>query len=451
MIKSVTAINSNNEKLKMTLSTPEESGVLITNIDGLNPPKSDISMTNSPVIDGSFFNFARANNRNIVMDLRYIDSQMSIEEVRHLVYKIFKVKDLIRLIIETDSKVVATKGYVESNDVEIFSQNEGSQVSILCESAWLTSWSEQDEYIIDYFSGIENLFEFPFDNESHNLLPYPYHQTTRTNNGITYTDNGDGTITCNGTATATSSFVISTRSLATGTFVLKNGAYILSGCPSGGANSKYYLFASRTYNNSLSSYGRDEGNGLNLTLNGDDYSDSEVVLGVAIQIKQGTTVNNLTFRPMIRPASISDDTWQPYNNSTIEFSSRYNIDRKNIEYYGEISTGFIGECRIVGEVVGLTIYNVTSREVFTIEDDKVVEMIGTHFQSGDIITINTIVGQKSVRLQRGVQTYNLLPALNSNSKWVQLNRGVNDIWLLSESGIDNVEFTMKYQLLYQGA
>ena len=73
MIKSVTAINSNNEKLKMTLSTPEESGVLITNIDGLNPPKSDISMTNSPVIDGSFFNFARANNRNIVMDLRYID------------------------------------------------------------------------------------------------------------------------------------------------------------------------------------------------------------------------------------------------------------------------------------------------------------------------------------------------------------------------------------------
>ena len=306
MIKSVTAINSNNEKLKMTLSTPEESGVLITNIDGLNPPKSDISMTNSPVIDGSFFNFARANNRNIVMDLRYIDSQMSIEEVRHLVYKIFKVKDLIRLIIETDSKVVATKGYVESNDVEIFSQTEGSQVSILCESAWLTSWSEQDEYIIDYFSGIENLFEFPFEN------------------------------------------------------------------------------------------------------------------------------NSLT-------------------EDLIEFSSRYNIDRKNIEYYGEISTGFIGECRIVGEVVGLTIYNVTSREVFTIEDDKVVEMIGTHFQSGDIITINTIVGQKSVRLQRGVQVYNLLPALNSNSKWVQLNRGVNDIWLLSESGIDNVEFTMKYQLLYQGA
>ncbi len=33
-----------------------------------------------------------------------------------------------------------------------------------------------------------------------NLLPYPYHDTTKTSNGITFTDNGDGSITINGTA-----------------------------------------------------------------------------------------------------------------------------------------------------------------------------------------------------------------------------------------------------------
>ena len=440
MIKSVTAINSNNEKLKMTLSTPEESGVLITNIDGLNPPKSDISMTNSPVIDGSFFNFARANNRNIVMDLRYIDSQMSIEEVRHLVYKIFKVKDLIRLIIETDSKVVATKGYVESNDVEIFSQNEGSQVSILCESAWLTSWSEQDEYIIDYFSGIENLFEFPFYNESHNLLPYPYYDTTKTLNGITFTDNGDGTISVNGTSTQETSFSIINGNSPV---MLPTGNYKIDQ-PVPYRNLRMFF---RVYDKT----GGGNTRLVDYNTDGSFTLTQPTPIAINLIIRSSQTADNFIVKPMIRPASITDDTWQPYNNSTLEFSSRYNIDRKNIEYYGEISTGFIGECRIVGEVVGLTIYNVTSREVFTIEDDKVVEMIGTHFQSGDIITINTIVGQKSVRLQRGVQTYNLLPALNSNSKWVQLNRGVNDIWLLSESGIDNVEFTMKYQLLYQGA
>lgn len=40
----------------------------------------------------------------------------------------------------------------------------------------------------------------------HNLIPYPYYDTTKTSNGITWTDNGDGTVTANGTPTATSYF-----------------------------------------------------------------------------------------------------------------------------------------------------------------------------------------------------------------------------------------------------
>lgn len=39
-----------------------------------------------------------------------------------------------------------------------------------------------------------------------NLLPYPYINTTKTTNGITFTDNGDGSITCVGTATAQAFF-----------------------------------------------------------------------------------------------------------------------------------------------------------------------------------------------------------------------------------------------------
>ena len=41
---------------------------------------------------------------------------------------------------------------------------------------------------------------------SKNLLPYPYKDTTKTMFGITFTDNGDGSITANGTATATAFF-----------------------------------------------------------------------------------------------------------------------------------------------------------------------------------------------------------------------------------------------------
>lgn len=42
--------------------------------------------------------------------------------------------------------------------------------------------------------------------KSRNLIPYPYHATTKTQNGVTLTDNGDGTITLNGTATGTAVF-----------------------------------------------------------------------------------------------------------------------------------------------------------------------------------------------------------------------------------------------------
>ena len=41
-----------------------------------------------------------------------------------------------------------------------------------------------------------------------NLIPYPYKNTTLTTNGITFTDNGDGSITINGTATANAFFEI---------------------------------------------------------------------------------------------------------------------------------------------------------------------------------------------------------------------------------------------------
>lgn len=41
-----------------------------------------------------------------------------------------------------------------------------------------------------------------------NLLPYPYYNTTKTTNGITFTDNGDGSVTISGTATGNAYFYL---------------------------------------------------------------------------------------------------------------------------------------------------------------------------------------------------------------------------------------------------
>ena len=123
--------------------------------------------------------------------------------------------------------------------------------------------------------------------------------TSKTENGITFTKNDDGTITVNGTATATSSINLYRDNLS-----LRKGNYILNGCPRGGGSSNYRLAMNKGSNTSNFF---DTGSGVNVNLEADITN-----AAVWIAIYQGVTVNNLVFKPMIRLASITDDTYEPY-------------------------------------------------------------------------------------------------------------------------------------------
>ncbi len=66
-----------------------------------------------------------------------------------------------------------------------------------------------------------------------NLIPYPYKETTKTMSGITYTDNGDGSVALNGTSESQSNFFFTNHSLCltegvTYTFSVK-GDFIFDG------------------------------------------------------------------------------------------------------------------------------------------------------------------------------------------------------------------------------
>ncbi len=146
-----------------------------------------------------------------------------------------------------------------------------------------------------------------------NLLAYPYYDTTKSIYGIDFTLNSDGSVTANGRATGNAYFRLHTRSQGEARdFVIANGKYIANGCPSGGSTSTYYIVYTATKNGVSYEYGNDIGEGLSLTLAGDDFSANEVNLQGVIYIMNGTNVNNLTFYPMIRPATISDSTYAPY-------------------------------------------------------------------------------------------------------------------------------------------
>lgn len=170
MIKTVTAINYLREEVKIKLSDMSPShGLIITDMSGLGPPKANINTTTISSGDGSIYNSARLDDRNITMNLLFADAP-SIEAARQNTYRYFPVKKPITLKIDTDNRSVYTVGYVESNEPTIFNDKESCQISIICPDSHFYS-NALNETV---FSGIEPDFEFPFSNESlsENLLNF---------------------------------------------------------------------------------------------------------------------------------------------------------------------------------------------------------------------------------------------------------------------------------------
>lgn len=164
MIKSITVTNHLNESLKLELGFPERSGFLIQEISGLGPVKADINVSELSSVDGSIYNSAHLQSRNIVFKLALLESP-TIEDTRQKSYKYFPVKKRVRLLIETTNRTAEIFGYVESNEPIIFSRQETTQISIVCPNPYFYSAGPKGKQITT-FTGIEKAFSFPFSNES---------------------------------------------------------------------------------------------------------------------------------------------------------------------------------------------------------------------------------------------------------------------------------------------
>ena len=138
MIKSVKVTNYLDESKTFVLMDPEESGFLIEEITGLGPANATINTTEMASIDGSIFNSSRVGMRNIVLTLRLL-FKPTVEDVRQESYKYFPIKKQVKLTIETDNRICESYGYVESNEPDIFSKDESTQISIICPDPYFYS------------------------------------------------------------------------------------------------------------------------------------------------------------------------------------------------------------------------------------------------------------------------------------------------------------------------
>jgi hypothetical protein len=161
MIESITVTNHLGETLTMDLRNPDSSGFQILSIDGLDPVKADIAIADLAGFDGGVYTSARATKRNIIIQLKYLPKP-TIEDTRQKAYKYFPLKRRIKLDIQATNRLAGVYGFVESNEVNIFSSSEGSSISIMCPDAYLYDLNPP----IVVFSSVTSLFEFPFSNES---------------------------------------------------------------------------------------------------------------------------------------------------------------------------------------------------------------------------------------------------------------------------------------------
>ena len=97
--------------------------------------------------------------------------------------------------------------------------------------------------------------------------------------------------------------------------------------------------------------------------------------------------------------------------------------------------------RALGALSNPSLFNVNTREYMKLNFDM---------QGGDVITIDTNYGNKSITLQRNGQETNIYRYMDVDSTFLQLDIGDNIFRYDADSGLSNLEVTVYYAQKYLG-
>lgn len=311
MIYTVAAINPKGEALNMHLYRPGLTGLNVKKVTGISPIGADIYSTPFASVDGGVYNGSRVPSRNIVLTIGMWPEEFpngklgSIEESRLKTYNYFQIKEEVELAFITDHRALAIKGYVESNELDIFSDHEEAVISVICVNPWFYTINNPE---LGYF-GTTRRFEFPFESV--------------------------------------------------------------------------------------------EG--------GHEYPD------------------------LFEFGDISIDT------------------RFIINYKGDVKTGFkISITFADSGFHNIYIYNMGTREKFTIYTEQIEKATEVGLNSGDELQISTVSGNKYAYLIRDGIPINVLSAIDKNSDWFQLTKGQNVFAFMSDYGYEHINMVVTYRDAYAG-
>ena len=155
--------------------------------------------------------------------------------------------------------------------------------------------------------------------------------TSKTVGEVDFTVNADGSVTA-----VVNSAPSANRQLALD-WTIGPGTYIVTGCPSGGSRSAQTYWLDVKYDGST--YINEIGEGIKFTV-------SSSISGAHVTIGVNCPIGTYTFYPMIRLASDTDDTYQPYamtNKELTDSLGNYQLVRRGAEAI-TVASGTYGGC-----------------------------------------------------------------------------------------------------------
>lgn len=214
-----------------------------------------------------------------------------------------------------------------------------------------------------------------------NLIPYPYVNGTVTVNGITFTNNGDGSITVNGTATGFASFIFCADI---------NKVNLIAG-------TTYYF----TCRYGIIAYLTEEGSETNYIFSDSNpsftWGEGWIFQSIYMQLNEGQTADNLTVYPMLNEGS----TALPY-----------------MPYFPGLKNAFFKEIVSTGRNLIPYPYKSTATEVngvsITINSDNSITLNGT---STDIFSFDFFSGNMKLN---GSYTLSGMPASQIQNFYMQI-------------------------------
>lgn len=150
----------------------------------------------------------------------------------------------------------------------------------------------------------------------------------------------------------------------------------------------------------------------------------------------------------------TSETTVDFSNSKAAFEFPFSIPSEGIEFstleqiaskivnVGEVQTGgIITFFAATDQIINPKFYNRTANTFFGIDFEM---------NQGDLITVNSMIGQKSVTLLRDGVTTNILSYRTDGSTWLTLEPGENEVSFGSDEGSENLRAALTIVQKFEG-